>query len=284
MGDAQLTATVDSSRLKAAIPEIVAFGRRTMKEQCVTSLAYICANAQQLTRRTELSRIDSDMQATLSPAVLENGRLSRNKKRQKEVVNLPDRSVADMIVVARMHPRSKFNRDTGGRWLLQKPVFSASKFTRAYGESGASMAKEQFWNWVRERAVRMVKARRSSANYLKAGWKYAIRFFFDHPDFKGRSRRSGFKAELNPLNTLDNPMGSALVSETGNEVLAVATNDVGEAYGKSNPVLAAKHRAALIKFGLPAAQTACDMEAASIQAEVNRRLEDGMVQINKRLA
>lgn len=284
MANVELTASVDTSGLRKAIPEIVAFGRRTMLEQCVTSAAYICRNAMELTPATPLSRINADMQATLSPAVNKNGSLSRNKRKQQAVVNLPDRSAADMIVIARMHPQSKFNQITGGRWKLERPAFSAAKFTRAYGESGGAMAKEQFWNWVREKAVRMVKSRRSSANYLKSGWKAAIRKLFAHPDFKGKQRRGNYKSLVNPLNTLNNDMGDIDVRRTLDEVNVMASNDVGLAYGQSNPILAEKHRAALIRHGLPAAQTACLMEEQSIKGEVERRLAEGWERINKQLA
>lgn len=285
MNGVELSASVDASRLRSAIPEIVAFGRRTLVEQCVTSAAFICQRAQQLTPTTPLSRIDADMQAQYSTAVNKNGELSRNKRKQQANMSLPERGAAEMIVVARMHPNSKFNRMTGGKWLLQKPALNASKFVRAYGESGGSMAKQVFWNWVAAAAERMVRARRSSKDFLKAGWKPSIRKLFSHPDFKGNRRRgASMSGQLNALNSLSNDMGDAAVAVAVDSVLVTASNDVGEMVGNTNPILAEKHRRALIIHALPAAQTACDEEAAKIEAEVEARLAEGMVQINKQLA
>src|SRR5579862_7033430 len=53
MDAAIIVVQADTSVLEKAIPEIVAFGRRTMREQSVTSAAFIAFRAQQLTPAAE---------------------------------------------------------------------------------------------------------------------------------------------------------------------------------------------------------------------------------------
>jgi hypothetical protein len=84
-----------------------------------------------------------------------------------------DRNAAMMIVLARMHPGSRYNKLTGGYWALQAPSFKAASFGRAYEDPG--MAARLFWQWVEDTAVRMVKARHSSSAFLLSCWIPAIR-------------------------------------------------------------------------------------------------------------
>lgn len=79
-------------------------------------------------------------------------------------------------------------------------------------------------------------------------------------------------------------MGGIEVSGLGaDSVTVLAGNSVGESVGKSNQVLAAKHRAALIEHGLPALQQAILIEEQEIDAEVRRRLEAGVLQLERKL-
>jgi len=285
MANVELTASVDASGLARAIPDIVATGRRTLAQQCVTSLAFIMRDAMELTPAASLSRINSDLDATLSPAVNKNGQLSRNKRKQESVVNLPDMSKADLIVMARMNPQSNFNKITGQRWMIPTPGGSSKSmiqgFARAYG---AENAFAMFLRAVRPYAERMVKARRSSANFLKSGYKAAIRKLVEHPDYDGHGRSAVDKAQVNSLNTLTNDMGDAFVIKQGDAIQVTASNDVGEAAGKSNPTLALKHRQAAIDYSLPALWAAVDAEERSIRSKIEERLARGLERINKMLA
>ena len=112
---------------------------------------------------TELSRIDRDMGVQSSPALLKSGKPSSDKRKQFSEINFPDGAptVADMIVVASLHPGSNFNNRTGGVFARQMPV----GFSRAYGKENG---KAMFWAWIREHAEVMIKARHSSSGFYAA--------------------------------------------------------------------------------------------------------------------
>lgn len=102
------------------------------------------------------SRMDAELQATMSPAILESGKRSTAKSRQREVVNLPQRSAAAMIVIASMHPGSKYNIRTGN-------VFERKMLP----PSGAMQGAWRFWQEIDVIAERMVKARHSSSGFFR---------------------------------------------------------------------------------------------------------------------
>jgi hypothetical protein len=116
------------------------------------------------------STIDSDMEVTVTPII------SSGYKGQTNITGNVEKTAAMMIVVARMSPKSKYSMDTGNRW----PV---AKLLSGFGVSRGSLfgpfqpspldrmaAKLNFWNYVRDIAERMVKARHSSTGFLKHSW------------------------------------------------------------------------------------------------------------------
>ena len=126
------------------------------------------------------STIDSDMNVTTSPAVLKSGKLTTDKSRQHEVVNFDNRTpdeddvsamnTAMRIVLARMHPSSKFSIETGNRWGITAPSFGRGRSTSKKFGGSATDSTALFWAWVKEAAERMVKARHSSTGFLKKAW------------------------------------------------------------------------------------------------------------------
>ena len=90
MAGMNLSAQVDTSVLNGAILELDKVSRRSLHEQAVTSIGWICSNAQKLTPAVSVARIDADLEAFTTPAVLKSGKLSKDKTRQHEVVNLPE--------------------------------------------------------------------------------------------------------------------------------------------------------------------------------------------------
>src|ERR1017187_5198347 len=78
MPDVLMTTTVDTSELQRAIPKILAFGRRTMQEQCVTSATFIAFRAQELTPAVDVGQIDADLQITVQ-GYTAKGRKSKSK-------------------------------------------------------------------------------------------------------------------------------------------------------------------------------------------------------------
>ena len=116
------------------------------------------------------STIDSDMQVTVTPIV------SAGSKGQTNITSNVEKTRAMMIVVARMHPNSKYSMETGNRWPVAIPM-SGLGVSRGSG-FGPFMpspldrmaAKLNFWNFVEQVAERMVKARHSSTGFLKKSW------------------------------------------------------------------------------------------------------------------
>lgn len=264
MATVTLSVTADTSVLSQAIPQIVAFGRRTMAQQCVTSAVFIAFRAQELTPATEISRIDSELSAEFSPGRLKSGKLSKAKKRQEEVVSTPQQGLAAMIVVARMNPNSAYSLSTGNRWPVAVPN---------------TKGKEAFWAAVQVIAGRMVKARHSSTHFLRTGWTPAIRIGLSNPNYKyfqGGVSRKAARQRPNALTTID-PMqlGDMQITISGDSAVVTGENNVGEG---GNAVLDAKHRLALIQHGVPALQQAVNEETDAILIEVERRLAAGWKQ------
>src|ERR1019366_9862840 len=99
---------VDTSGLAAVIPALVEYGRRTTAEQCVTSMGMILQDAQNWTPFVATTRMDADLEVEAF-GVTKTGRLSKAKKPRRKDYRVQG-SEGLMIVVARMHPDSKYNQ------------------------------------------------------------------------------------------------------------------------------------------------------------------------------
>jgi len=270
MSDTMMTMSVDVSALSRAVPRIIAFGRRTMQEQCVTSLTFIALRAQTLTPAASIGRIDSDLEVAVSPVLSTRGKRKGLplKSGKKTVQAQPGvrKPLGVLIVMARTNPNSKFSRLTGNRWpLLGIPT-----------GPGSGPARQQF---IAGALSRMTLSRHSSTHFLETGWTPAIRaglaseFYRYNPAF---GSRKAARAVPNTANRLaPDAMGTMLIELTGDMCVVTATNDVGEPTGSSTPALAEKHRQALIAYGTQPLQQAVDEETASILTEIDRRLEAG---------
>jgi hypothetical protein len=249
----EVTCKIDTAGLERAIPELVAFGRRTLREQCVTSLAIICLDAQELTPAVEISRIDAELDAA--------DHVSKSKV--AGLSGLPW-TVGMMIAAQRTNPNSPYSLSTGNRWPLAKPT----------GPRGSA----ENWRYFIEAAERMKSARHSSTHFLQHGWTPGIRILLANEDFVGwKSRgKSAAAGKITAGNTLDPMMlGTATVQISGDSVQATATNDVGDG---GNAVLAAQHRAALIEYGTQPAQAAMEREEVVCGEKIAEYLERGFKQ------
>src|ERR1017187_2936609 len=102
---ALLSMTMDTTGLDRASAAVVPETRRTVAEQCVTSMGMILQDAQNWTPAVGIGRMDSELDA---PA--ENEKLAELGF-----------TVGDEIVMARANPDSDFNKKTGGRWAITLP-------------------------------------------------------------------------------------------------------------------------------------------------------------------
>lgn len=267
MSEPILTMNVDVSALEKAIPRIVAFGRRTIQEQCVTSVTFIAYRAQQLTPAATIGRIDSDLDVQVSPVLSKRGKRKGLplKSGKKTVQGLRGARVplGVLIVMSRMNPSSKYSQQTGNRW----PVTGIPK------GAGTAAARQRF---IGEVLSRMVMSRHSSTNFLQTGWKPAIRAGMESEFYRYNSAfgKKSLPKSSNALNA--EQLGSLLIEAVGDNFKVIATNDVGDNVGKSNDKLAEKHRLALIEYGTQPLQQAVSEEASTIERTVEKRLDEGM--------
>lgn len=264
-----MTAEVDVSALLQATPRIVAFGRRTMQEQCVTSITFIARRAQKLTPFADIGRIDAYLEVEVSPVLSTRGKRKGLplKSGKKAVMTKPGAWVpmAVLITMARMNPASDYNHITGSRWAISGNILPT-------GPGTAAARQAIIGGFVR----RMTMARHSSTHYLQTGWTPSIRqgiaspFFRYNPAFGSRRDARTAPNTGNKL-SVDN-FGTLTIDLRGDECVVTATNDIGES---ANAVLGAKHRRALIEYGLGPLNQAVAEEAAGINAEVEQRLAAG---------
>lgn len=266
----ELSAKTDTSVLEQAIVQFLDFSSRTMAEQCVTSMGIILSNARRGTPFTEIGRIDAELEVTSTPVLAKSGaRKGLPLKSGKANISVPERGVAAMIVVSRMHPKSPYSVSTGNRWPVAMP---------------ATKGAAAFWQYVQEAAQRMVKARKSSTHYLEAGWIEPIRDCLSSPFFKGKYRtiKSGNAGSFNSMDRRDPArLGDLVIDVTADVVRVYAENDVGAG---GNDVLDQKHRQALIRYGTPPLQDAIDKETNAVFFELDRRMEEGYEQFNRALS
>ena len=275
MAGVTITATADTSILEAAIPRIVAFGSRTMAEQCVTSATFIALNAKDYTIYASIPDIDAGLDEMVTV-------VAKNRKGQL-VKNRMTRGQS--IILARMNPDSDYNAETGGRWAMTRPDFNVSGIGRAGRGSSYFMLKQRdkraMWDFINNALERMRSARHSSTHYLQSAWVPAIRQGIANENYRYNPAFGTRKqATANPSTLIDSKnldpehFGGGLTIElSGDSCVVTGENLAGENEGRSNAVLAAKHRAALIEYGLPALQLAIEFEVFTLNREVQRRLE-----------
>jgi hypothetical protein len=270
----EMTMTVDVSVLQRLIPQIVAYGRRTLREQCITSAYFICHEAQKNTRAAEIGAIDEALQVEVTNRT-STGRLSTAKRPHHKRVDLAAGvpvPLAVLIVMARTDPESGYSKLTGNRWPLDLGLLPTGK------GSGPARA-EQIREWVE----RMTLSRHSSTHFLQHGWLPAIKTLLSDPDYYAGARLRGVKQQqdqINPLNSLDHmDLGQALISALGDEVRVVAENAVGSSTGEDgNEVLSKKHRVALIFYGRQACQLAIREEEINLRSKMQEWFDRGLKQ------
>lgn len=259
---------IDTSGLRAAVPKIVAFGRRTMEEQCITSAAFICLDAQANTPAVEIGRIDQELEVNVT-GYTKKGRLSKAKNPHERRVTLKDTGkevpLAVLIVMARTDPDSKYSLSTGNRWPLD-----ADSLPKGPGSSLAR--KFKIMEWIQK----MTMARHSSTHFLQHGWAPAIGRLLRHPAYyAGRSKfKLAEQTKINPINTMSHDdLGMAMVVTSGDSTMVTSENAVGAG---TNAVLSAKHRNALIEYGLEPLKNAIDKETTIMLNKVQEYIDRGM--------
>jgi hypothetical protein len=152
-----LTARVDTTNLMRAQTILLRHSKRS-PARCINSTAYFVikdvVEADGGFPVVSQSTIDSDMQVTVTPIV------SAGSKGKNNITFDIERTQAEMIVVSRMSPNSKYSKETGNRWPVAKPssglgVSRGSLFGPFRPSPLDRMAaKINFWNYVKAVAER----------------------------------------------------------------------------------------------------------------------------------
>jgi hypothetical protein len=260
-----MNVTVDVSRLEALIPEIVAFGRRTVQQQCVTSAAYIVKNALENTIAIYPDSID----ATLAIRVISytnssKTRISKAKRRTSYKDSKPIGKAVPLgvlIVMARMRPDSNYNRITGGKWKLPNGL--------SHGIGSGIIRQQEISDLV----TNMISARRSSSAMVKAGWVKPLQVLNASPFMVRRSSSSEVRAVSKGFEV--EHLGEASIVPMGDSILVTCSNLSTQG---SNAALEERHSIYASKVAWPPLLAAIAAEESNIILEVEKRLAAGQKQ------
>jgi hypothetical protein len=244
---------IDASGLNAMLAASTIYNKRTPSVAANTAALVVARFAWSKMPVTTIARIDSDLSVDVTPVLSTRGlRKGLPLKSGKTNVAVPERGLAAMISVARMHPSSKYSQLTGNRWPVPIPQTTGIP---------------AFWAAVQVIAQRMVKARHSSIKFLQSCWIPAIRIMerYSAPG----SIRGRYAAAGPPTNGDFVPdSGSAIPARDG-EIIAVAEIINAAGVTGSTDELNVKHNEALWRYGAPALQEAIDDEAMNVMRYVN---------------
>ncbi len=265
-----LTCRLDTSNLWKAQTIFLRYSN-TVPAWSVNKTALFCIRAAQRdTPAVTPGRVNTDMNVSTSPMVTKKGLLSRDKSKQNSVVTfhnrLPDEddvsamNTAQRIVLARMHPTSKYSLETGNRWPVPIPEFG--KGTQEQRNDATAL----FWKYVADVATRMVKARRSSVAFLNASWTAIIYQLLPNvpPGYRG-----GFGMETNQFSK-DLLTGEVTPARTNQPTpFCIVSNTIG--MKGVTPELAEKYNNAGHRILGPILQMAINREYDGKMAEAARR-------------
>lgn len=130
---------------------------------------YVAKHAHETMDVASPGKIEAEMLAT---GHVRNASDKDWRKTNKEQRHL---TTAERIVLASIHPNSKFNQRTGGVFARTAPIFSSpspgggGRLTGRRGYKLGAQNRLRFWSWIEERAIHMTKARKSSSGFYKLG-------------------------------------------------------------------------------------------------------------------
>lgn len=130
---------------------------------------YIARNAHAAMKVVTAAEIEADMRST---GFARNSSDKDWRKTNKEQRHL---TAAERIVLASIHPNSKFNQRTGGVFARTAPIFSSpspgggGRLTSRRGYKLGAQNRLRFWDWVEQRAIHMTKVRKKSGGFYQLG-------------------------------------------------------------------------------------------------------------------
>ena len=275
-----VTCQIDTRNLQRAQAVFLQYTRQVPAEAVNRTALFVIRDVQSNTPVVSQDMIDADMNVSTSPAVLLNGKLSTSKTRQHEVVAFGNRAgntgaaelgfdkddvsvmnTAYRIVLARMHPNSRYSQLTGNRWPVPIPDFG-----RGRGSGAGTDSISLFWAYVKDVATRMVRARHSSTGFLKQSWSAII---YKLLPYVPSSYRGGVRLDMGELGGKAN-FGEVKPALPGNG-LAVCTVSNTMGMNNYNDVLSDKYNRAIHAICEPIVQKSIDKEFESKVDEAARR-------------
>lgn len=252
---------VDSASLGRAIAMGLQVTSQEPRNLVLNAGRGVALKTKTLTPFVPMERIDTELGVISTPVLSTRGkRKGLPLKSGKKNVSVPDQSLATKIVLARLHPGSKFNRLTKGRWALDRATFSP----------GAG--KVGFWAKIKQVATRMVSARHSSTHFLQSGWAAVYRKL-TQIRYGGEPlvQNTAVGAAAAAVNAGQGELGTATLFGSGPNVTLLMENLIGMK-GKN----AESFNEALHKHGGPALQQGVDEQAAEMKARYLPRWESAM--------
>lgn len=259
-----LTCRLDTTKLNQVQAILLRHSNTAPARSINKTALYVIRKAQELTPVVSQSAIDSDMNVTTSPGITKAGKISTAKDRQHETVAFGNRApdatnssamnTAMRIVLARMHPTSRFSILTGNRWGIPKdaiPSFGRGRSTHKEFGGSATDSSSLFWAWVKQVAERMVKTRHSSTGFLKHSWAAIIYKLIPHAG-------GGALPDIGELGGGAN-FGEVKPAVEGRS-LAICRCDNTLGIGNANDVLSEKYNKAAHRILEPVLQRAIDIE------------------------
>ena len=166
----ELTCRVDTTNLMRAQKILMRHSNTAPAHAINKTALYVIRKAQELTWAVSQNRINTDLEVKVTPRLAIAGkRKGLPLKSGATDIDVPDWSVAMMIVMARMNPKSKYSQKTGNRWPVT-PI-KIRDFAKAYGDENAL---RMFFDAIAPIAERMVRSRHSSTGFLKHSWAAII--------------------------------------------------------------------------------------------------------------
>jgi hypothetical protein len=251
---------VDTSRLTIAIKGRLKHPGRELDEIVNRSAYWIARNAVGHTPAVKVGTIDRELNVEIVPRMSKRGKLLPYSRRRRMLGSASGTAtvhkgvpLAALIVQAQVvrpavgsSPSTKaYNRLTNFRYARASSPFRG--VPRAAGAAAMRLAVN-----------RLIKGRRSSTHFLRAGWLNAISIL---RQFIGAAPPMDMPA-ANKRNA--DELGSATPAQPGWLVTATIWNNVGGAGANSS-----SHNFALQTYGAPALQRAVDEEADKMFAKCN---------------
>jgi hypothetical protein len=258
------TIKIDTTGLVKGLMAARLYTKRSMPEIVNSTAFWIAMNAFKATPSVEPAKIEQELRTIVLPRI----NIKTGKQR-------PATELGNLIVMARMNPESDFNKRTNQKWFIpgftevQLAIRNLARKRKAAGWTAKAIQSE-----IARYVTKMIKSRKISTNFLKAGWIPAIKRL--GPLVRSYSRLH--KREVMERTGRENPnLGSCSPAiDQAYVAAAIISNEVGLA-GPN----AAGYNEALQRHGVIPLQNAIDREGKEQMDYALKKMHEDLVQTVK---